>query len=191
MKKIICIVICLLMFFSFVACGDMSDNGSTSSISNEDNTADKDNDEVSKGEVIVYVEDEVVNQFIVDYNAITKSEFTDISRGNIRTKYFAYSYGYYCELLNSNATNKINVTINETNENADVGVSGMRDVFHDVAITIDPSLSDEEVYAHYDELVTNEYMKEGDVLGSMVILYVPDKELSSGHSRGHIEISAQ
>ena len=124
-------------------------------------------------------------------NAITQNEFTDIIKGNIRTKYFAYSYGYYCELLNSNATNKINVTINETNDNADIGVSGIRDIFHDVAVTIAPALSDEEVYAHFDELVSNEYMKEGDVLGSMVILYVPDKELSSGHSRGHIEISAQ
>ena len=84
-------------------------------------------------------------------NSITQNEFTDISKGNIRTKYFAYSYGYYCELLNSNATNKINVTINETNDNADIGVSGMRDIFHDVAVTIDPSLSDEEVYAHFDE----------------------------------------
>lgn len=83
------------------------------------------------------------------------------------------------------------MTINETNENVDVGVAGMRDIFHDVAVTIDPSLSDEEVYAHFDELTSSEYMKEGDVLGSMVILYVPDKELSSGHSRGHIEISAQ
>ena len=104
-----------------------------------------------------------------------------VSKSNISFK---------CELLNSAATNKINVTISETNENADIGVCGMREVFHDVALTIDPSLSDKEVYAHFDELVGNEYIKDDDVLGSMVILYVPDVELSSGHSRGHIEISA-
>lgn len=190
-KRIVCLAICLLMVFSLVACGGSSDNDSTSPSSNEEKTAVEENTAEPTEEAVVYAEDEVVNQFIADYNAITQSEFTDISKGNIRTKYFAYSYGYYCELLNSNATNKINVTINETNENADIGVSGMRDIFHDVAITIDLSLSDEEVYAHFDELASSEYMKEGDVLGSMVILYVPDKELSSGHSRGHIEISAQ
>ena len=203
MKRTISLAICLLMTFSLVACGGSSDNDSTSLSTNEENTATEETvdpaeehttiDETvdSTEKSVVYVEDEVVNQFIAEYNAITQSEFTDISKGNIHTKYVAYSYGYYCELLNSNSTNKINMTINETNENADIGVSGMRDIFHDVAITIDPSLSDEEVYAHFDELASSEYMKEGDVLGSMVILYVPDKELSSGHSRGHIEISAQ
>ena len=34
-------------------------------------------------------------------------------------------------------------------------------------------------------------MKENDPFGTMLILYVPDKDLSSGHSRGHIGIDAQ
>ena len=171
-----------------VACGSTSDNDNISQSSTEENVT---TEEATTEKSVTYADDEVVNQFITDYNSITQSAFSEISKGNIRTKYFANSYGYYCELLNSNATNKINVTINETNENADLGVAGMRDVFHDVAITIDPSLSDDEVYTYFDELVSSEFMKEGDTLGSMVILYVPDKELSNGHSRGHIEISAQ
>ncbi len=186
-KKTIGLALCVMMVF-FAACGSTSGSDSMSQTSTEEKVT---TEETPTEESLSYAEDEIVNQFITDYNAITQSEFSDISKGNIRTKYFAYSYGYYCELLNSNATNKINITINETNENADLGVAGMRDIFHDVAITIDPSLSDEEVYAYFDELVSNEFMKEGDILGSMVILYVPDKELSNGHSRGHIEIGAQ
>lgn len=138
-----------------------------------------------------YVEDTVVNDFINEYNAITSSPLTDISKGNIRTKFFAYSYGYYMELLNSNATNKISVTITETNENAEKGVAGMRDVFHDVAKAIDSSLSDEDIYGYFDDLTSGDYMKENDPFGTMLILYVPDKDLSSGHSRGHIGIDAQ
>ena len=134
---------------------------------------------------------DVVNDFINQYNASTTSPITDISKGNIRTKFFGYSYGYYLELLNSNATNKISVTINETNDNADSGVPGMRDVFHDIAKTIDPTLSDEDIYTYFDDLVSGDYMKENDPFGTMLILYVPDKDLSSGHSRGHMVIDAQ
>ncbi|MCR5799213.1 MAG: hypothetical protein K6G69_03980 [Lachnospiraceae bacterium] len=132
----------------------------------------------------VYAEDEVVNQFILDYSALTKSEFTDIEKGNICTKYHAYSYGYYCELLHASNTDKINVTINETNENVEDGVAGMRDIFHDVVKTIDHSLSDDEVYTYFDRLVSDNYLKEGDKLGTVSVTFVPDTK----NSRGHIEI---
>ena len=195
MKKLLYLGLCLFMGFSLIACGASSDDNSSSpsstdeSATKEEKTAEETVETTEKP--VVYVDDDVVNQFIADYNAITQSKFTDISEGNIRTKYFASSYGYYCELLNSADTNKICVTINETDDNADVGVSGMRDIFHDVAITIDPALADEDIYNHFDDLVSSEYMKEEDVLGTMVILYAPDKELSYGHSRGHIEIEAR
>ena len=68
---------------------------------------------------------------------------------------------------------------------------GMRDVFHDVAKAIDSSLSDEDIYGYFDDLTSGDYMKENDPFGTMLILYVPDKDLSSGHSRGHIGIDAQ
>ena len=141
-------------------------------------------------DIIEYANDKVVNQFISDYNAISQSPFTDIKKGNIRTKYFAYSYGYYCELLNSTDTKKIGVTISETNDNADIGVSGMRGIFHDVVITIDSELTDDEIYTFFDELVKNEHMTDS-TLGTMNINFVPDLELSNGHSRGHIKIEAQ
>ena len=137
------------------------------------------------------VKDGVVNNFIRTYNLHSTSPLSDIQKGNIRTKYYAFSYGYYLELLHSDATDKIFVSISETNENADIGVSGMRDVFHDIVMTIEPELSDEEVYNYFDNLVTGEYLKENDTFSSMLITYVPDKDLSSGHSRGRIDIDAQ
>ena len=190
MKRLIPAFLALIMMFSLCACGSGAPASTAPAQPAETSSPAEEvaAPAASVEETVVYAEDEVVNQFITAYNLITESEFSSITKGNIRTKYYAYSYGYYCELLNSNTNNKITVTINETNDNADKGVSGMRDVFHDVAVTIDPSLSDEEVNAHFDELVSNKYMKEGDTLGSMVILFVPDIE---GRSRGHIKISAQ
>lgn len=142
-------------------------------------------------EVVNYADDDVVNDFIAAYNASSASPITDIDKGNIRTKYFGYSYGYYLELLHANDSDKIKVTITETNENADAGVAGMRDVFHDIAKTVDPSLTDDEIYAYFDGLISGGVQSSGTKLGSMEISYSPDIELSAGHSRGHIEIAAQ
>jgi len=136
------------------------------------------------------VDDEVVNAFVIRYNDISESPLVDLTKGNIRTKYFAYSYGYYLELLNSNATNKIVVTINETNDNADDGVAGMKTVFHDIVKTIDESLTDDEIYSYFDGMILSGIQSESN-LGTTDVFYSPDVELSKGHSRGHIKIGAK
>ncbi|MEE3495352.1 MAG: hypothetical protein VZR06_09330, partial [Butyrivibrio sp.] len=133
------------------------------------------------------VPDEIVNNYLIAYNSISKSPLADISKSTIRTKFFAYSYGYYLELLHSNETDKITITITETNDNADIGVNGMRDVFHDSATVIDSSLSDDEIYTFFDSMVSERYMST-NTLGTIEVSYFPDTDLSSGHSRGHISM---
>lgn len=135
--------------------------------------------------------DAVVNDFILAYNAISQSPIDSVEKGNIRTKFFVYSHGYYLELLNANDTGKIHVTINETNENAGEGTEGMRDVFREVVLACDPSLSAEDIDAFFDSLHAGGVIAEESSLGTVMVDYVPDAELSSGHSRGHIEIAAQ
>ena len=137
------------------------------------------------------VKDDVVKEFINTYNEYSESPFEDIEKGNIRTKYHASSYGYWFELLHANDTDKINVTIDETNETADVGVAGMKDAFYSAVKAIEPPLADDDIYTYFDQLISNEYMVTDDPFSTMLINYYPDKELSSGHSRGHIEIMAQ
>lgn len=136
----------------------------------------------------VYAKDEVVNDFIKSYNAISSDPFSSIEKGNIRTKYNAMSQTYYFELLNSNATDKIKVTIDQTDENADKGVAGMRDVFHDVILAIDPSLSEEDVYSLFDDMLSGNLLTEREI-GNITVTFCPDKDLSNGASRGHITIS--
>ena len=143
------------------------------------------NDEDKNTQENKYAEDDVVDAFIFSYNEISNSPFSDITEGNIRTKYHAYSYGYYCDLLNSNATNKIDVTINETDDNADDGVAGMREIFHDVMKAIDPSLADDDIYDYFDTMVTDKQSK--GTLSTAEISFSPDVD----YQRGHITISAQ
>lgn len=196
MNKIAYIGLCFLII-TLTACGSSSTDIIISSKSSDTQiqesilTEESRVSEEATEPPIVFAEDIVVNKFIADYNALTNSQFSNISKGNIRTKYFAYSYGYRCELLNAADTKKICITINETNDNANVGISGMREVFHDVVKTIDLSLTDEEIYKHFDDLIAGETTVSDDVFGTMIITFVPDKELTSGYSRGHIQVAAQ
>ena len=137
-----------------------------------------------------FADDKVVNDFINNYNDISNSPLENIKKGNIKIKYFATSYGYYLELLHANDTDKINVTINQTNENSSSGVAGMKEVFHDIVKSIESSLSDDDINNFFDKLISNE-IKTGSNLGTLKIDYIPDKELSNGHSRGHIKVIAQ
>lgn len=137
------------------------------------------------------VKDDVVNSFIMSYGKMSSSPIESISNGNIRTKYFGFSYGYYLEMLHANDTDKICVTISETNENADEGTAGMADVFRDVAVTIDPDLTDEEIASYFDSLNNGEYSSIGSRLGAIEIKYSPDVELGSSYDRGHIVLSAK
>ena len=82
---------------------------------NEETTKDSPKKETENSEKTItkYVDDKVVNAFINDYNSISNSSLENIKKGNIKTKYFATSYGYYLELLHSNDTDKINITDNQ------------------------------------------------------------------------------
>lgn len=137
-----------------------------------------------------YVDDRIINDFINSYNQNSNSPLENIKKGNIKIKYFASSYGYYLEFLHANDTDKLNVTINQTNENSESGVAGLKEVFHDIVKSIESSLSDDEIDNYFDNLMSNE-IKTSSNLGTLKIEYIPDKELSNGYSRGHIKVIAQ
>lgn len=130
-----------------------------------------------------YVDDEVVNEFIRAYNNISESPFTSIEKGNIRTKYFALSYGYYFELLNAADTDEILVTIHETNENAALGIKGMRDAFRDSVKSIDATLSDEEINSYFDQYALEKRVEDRP-FGKVLITFNP----GTGRWRGWIKI---
>lgn len=94
-------------------------------------------------------------------------------------------------MLNANDTNKIVLTINKTEEDENIGMEGMKEVFHDAIKVINSDVSEEDINNYFDNLVSKEYMVTEEVFKQTEILFVPDKELSYGHSSGHIEISSK
>lgn len=191
-----------IVFLFFAITGsetEESENVNTSSSSAEVTEAEPSeadessslNDSSETSESSGLTKDSVVNDFVEAYNAISSSPIETIEPGNIRTKYFTYSYGYSLELLHANDTDSILVTINETNDNAEAGVPGMRDVFHDTVKAIDPSLSDEEVFEYFDNAVNDPAYRGNQTLGSVSVFFSADYDSSNGdHHRGRIEVGA-
>lgn len=195
MSRVLVIVAALVAAVSLGACSSNApqvDQTVEEQQTEQDSTVEETPEESQDpAEPAPLADDDVVNEFITAYNAISGSPITEVEDGNIRTKFFAYSYGYYLELLHANDTDKITVTISETNENASAGVAGMRDVFCDVVRTIDPSVTADQASTFLDSLISGGVIADDQQIGTARVLFVPDAELSNGHSRGHIEVSAQ
>lgn len=196
MKKTLILAISAMIIFS--GCGSSSESTAAeeTTVEAEEEAAVTDTEEATptteqpaEEEAEKYVEDEVVNEFITNYNAISESPIEEISNGNIRTKFYVTSYGYYLELLHANDTDNMSIRITETNDTAEAGTLGMRDVFHDCIAAIDSSISDDDIYAYFDEMANNDHSAD-ETIGGIKVLYFPDTELSSGHHRGNIQIDA-
>ena len=182
-----------IIFISFIllsACAVKKDVKTNSEASVETKNEPSKKETSSEKTNSKYADDRIINDFINSYNQNSNSPLENIKKGNINIKYFASSYGYYLELLHANDTDKINVTINHTNENSESGVAGMKEVFHDIVKSIESSLSDDEINNYFDNLMSNE-IKIGSNLGTLKIEYIPDNELINGYSRGHIKVIAQ
>ena len=147
----------------------------------DSDTSDSDN---------AYAADEVVNRFITDFNKKFDYSFTDIRKGNIRTKYFAYANGCYIELLNANdaAAEQFVIKINFDGVTQDQIFT----VFKDSLTLL--GVSESDINRTIDDLTVNnegDYMKEDYAINdSISCTYVPTKELSSGTVIGRIDINA-
>lgn len=118
-------------------------------------------------ESVEYVDDKVVNQFMADYDSITNSPITDISNGNIRTKYFFKTYGFNIEIINVSNADAICIDIS-INGDMDSHVPEMRDVFHDIVKTLDSELSDDDIYSFFDEKTVDGNCAHEATLGHLI-----------------------
>lgn len=126
-----------------------------------------------------YIDDSVENDFITKYNKISNSDFTDISKGNIRTKYFAKSNGDYFELLDAADTEKISITINQTFEKKEDGMVALKPSFHDSVKAIDNTLKDEDIDSFFDSLISGRMLTD-QKLGKLTIDFIPMTDSSTG-----------
>lgn len=154
----------------------------------DDSTTDTSDTETAP---IVYAEDEVVNRFITEFNNNSVYEITDISKGNIRTKYFGYANGRYLEMINANGAGAeaFCLTINGGQEASDKQT--MYEVFREAVKILEPSITDEMIDTALAEFDNKDVLIEGYVLGdSITVTYIPTKELSYGKTSCRIDISA-
>lgn len=142
-------------------------------------------------ETVIYAEDNVVNRFITEFNQNSAYEITDISKGNIRTKYFGYANGRYLEMINANgaAAEAFSLTINGGQETADKQT--MYEVFREAVKVLDPAITDEMIDTALAEFDNRDVLIEGYTIGDgITITYVPIKELSYGKTSCRIDILA-
>lgn len=176
-KKIIIGIIIFLLI-----CGAIS-NCSDKSKTEDNNMAEVEEEAVAEEKPVLFEDDEVVNDFLVSYQELSNTEFKDFDKSR-NYKCYAENSGYWFE-IGDYSTNTIGVMITQTNDTADAGVEGMRDVFYYTVKTLDNTLSDDEIYEVFDN---REELHYKATLNKVSIEIYPDMELSGGYSRGNIQI---
>ena len=197
MKKLACILMAAILVCSLAACTDKGDyeTETQQTESAVDTEVQQESNEETAPEVpeepaVIYAEDEVVNRFISEFNEKTKYEMTDISKGNIRTKFFAYANNCYIEMINANdtAAECFSISINGGKEISER--DEMFDVFAETIKVLDPSVTEEKITEVVNYLKAEQYMVSAYVVSDKVIVetYVPIVELSYGKSDCRIDV---
>ena len=141
----------------------------------------------------VYSEDEKVNQFITEYNAITRFEMTDFSKGNIRSKMFGHTNGCYIEMLNPASTSGYSFIVTINGGNNEEITERMFEVFPDFIHTFDSSISDEQIEQAIYDFQNEPSLRRDYKLGDdLIIDYFPlvFRDDGSWLSSSRIEISS-
>lgn len=140
---------------------------------------------------IIYADDIVVNRFITEFNENSSLEITDISKGNIQTKYFGYSNGRYLEMINATGATAKAFCLKINGGQEDTDKQSMYEVCREAVKILDAEITDEMIDAMFAEFDTRDILIEGYVIGnSITVTYVPTKELSYGKNSCRIDIYA-
>lgn len=178
-----------------------SDNQTTNTSSNSTEIVNTDQSEVeniedeTKADEAVpeekfYEGDDVVNHFITDYNSKEEIKITDIEKGNIRQKAYAYIGDVYIEMLDSYSAAAENYNMSIYGGNTDEATDAMFEVFKKVAKVLDPNLTEEQIDEAVSSWRSGDVLVEDGTLGELTITYVPSKELSTGRNNSRIDVSS-
>ncbi len=135
---------------------------------------------------VVYADNKVVNEFINIFNEKSEYDITDISKGNIRTKYHCYINGHWIELLSY--SEGLSVSINGGQD--DVIKQSMFDVLDEVLRAADETLSDDKRAEVIDYLKAEEYMVSDYSVSDNITIetYVPIVEQSYGKTTCRVDL---
>ncbi|MBQ6818015.1 MAG: hypothetical protein IJP35_00200 [Clostridia bacterium] len=192
MQKVLIFVLAMVLIFSCVGCGTIDENDISSSDDqyNSDTLSKENSVDNSDDNETVYASDKLVNRFINEFNDYSNFEMGEITKGNIRTKFFAYANDCYIEMINANdATAEcFSISINGGKEITER--DKMFKVATDVIKVLDPTIDDSKIIQVITYLESEEYMVSDYKITDNVIVktYVPIVELSYGKSDCRIDI---
>ena len=135
-----------------------------------------------------YAEDELINKFINEYNAIAQYQMQDISKGNIRTKYHGNANGCWIEMINATEAAAEAFTISINAGNSEGANEKAFSVFADMAKVFDPQLTDEKISS---AIALMENDEKYDLSDEFTVVYSPSVEVSWGKTDYKIEITAK
>lgn len=137
-----------------------------------------------------YAGDDVVNYFIADYNSKEEIKITNIEKGNIRQKAYAYIGDVYIEMLDSYGAYAENYNMSIYGGNTAEATDDMFDVFRKVAKVLEPNLTENQIDEAVSSWRSSDVLVEDGTLGELTITYVPSKELSTGRNDSRIDVSS-
>lgn len=192
MKKEKIIIMAVLIGMNLAACGNNANASTESSSSSEGIFYTSEPSSISEptSEAVYYKDDSVVNQFISDFNSSNEDQITDIREGNIKQKAFAYIGDVYIEILDSYSAAAENFNISIYGGNTEEKTEKMFSAFIPIVKTLDLELTDEQINEEIALLKENDVLTEDASLGTLLITYVPSKELSYGRNDSRIDISS-
>ena len=192
MKKVLFFVLAMVLIFSCAGCAtvDVDDISSSDNQYDSDASAKENSDDSSNDNETVYASDKVVNRFINEFNDYSDFEMGEITKGNIRTKFFAYANDCYIEMINANDVTAECFSISINGGKGITERDKMFKVATDVIKILDPTIDDSKITQVITYLEGEEYMVSDYKITDNVIVetYVPIVELSYGKSDCRIDI---
>ena len=142
-------------------------------------------------EAVSYADDVVVNRFITEFNDAYSDDIHDISKGNIRTKYYGYVRDTRLEMINANDADAEAFSISIYGGKEEVDREAMFAAFREVARILEPTLTDDAISGAVDDLISRDVLTENYQLGnSLSVTYIPIKDLSYGKNDCRVDILA-
>lgn len=195
MKKLFLLsLLSLLIAFSMSACGGSADSNNTTLPTSENNSSETQTpDDNTIEPTVIYSGDEKINQFIIEYNAVTRYELADFDKGNIRQKLFGHTNDCYVEMLDPASTSGYSFIITINGGNNEEITEKMIEVFPDFIHTLDGSISDEQIEQAISDFRNEPTLRRDYKLGDdLTIDYYPlvFRDDGSWLSSSRIEISS-
>ena len=193
MKKILYIFLTVVLAFACSGCGiikSLQDDSSNNYLNSKTSTAEN-SKETSKKDDLVFAKDNIINRFISEYNNNSNYKMSDISKGNIKTKYFANANNCYIEILNANESISecFCVTVNGGKEISDK--NNMFEVTTDILKVLLPTVSNSKINEIITELKEREVgLSNHNITENLTIDYCPIVETSYGKSDCHIKLTS-